>query len=281
MEHPHTREMGHSARPDMEPFSLRRLDETCQKMVLPATICSVVNCFAFISTGEILVESGGKSVLATAGDLLLIPQGVSFTINHYKDCQGFMGGFHNSFLGSGAFSQENIRQVKILNGRTMVKCQFPQEQIPFISSLFGRIVAEISKGKYNMDLVKCLMMSVLAEANTLFNGNDNLFAENACDLFLRQLFDEEQPLRTIPEYAELLHVTPNYLNKLVKRETGKPVSQWIDDSVIIRAKAMLCETDLSVADISAELNIMDSSYFARKFKKITTLTPLGFKKKYK
>lgn len=277
----HKREMGHTSRPDMEPFSIRKLDESCQRMVLPATICSVVNCFAYISQGEILIESDGKNVLATAGELLLIPQGVPFTINHYKDCLGYMGGFHNSFVGSGVFSQSEIRQVKVLNGRSMVRCQFSETQLPFVEALLGRIFAEYAKGKYNMDLVKCLLMSLLAEANTFFNGNDNLFAEDACDSFLRQLFDESLPLRTIPEYAEMVKLSPNYLNKLVKKETGKPLSQWIDDSVIIRAKAMLCETDLSVADISARLNIMDSSYFTRKFKKLTTMTPLEFRKKYK
>ena len=98
MEHPHGREMGHLGRPDMEPFSIRKLDSSCQGMVFPATICSVVNCFVFVTQGEILVGSNNSSLLVGVGELLLVPQGVPFTIKHYKECVGYMGGFHSSFI---------------------------------------------------------------------------------------------------------------------------------------------------------------------------------------
>lgn len=274
------REMGHSGRPDMEPFSIRGLDASCQKMVFPTTICSVVNCFAFVTQGEIYVESNDKSLLVSSGDLLLIPQGVPFSIKHYKDCVGYMGGFHNSFIGSGVFCQTELRQMKLLQTRMMMKYAFPEGQAAFIASLFARISVESAKKEANMDLIKCLLMSVLAEANTLSNGSGNLFMENCADLFLRDLFDESLPIRTIPEYAEVLKITPNHLNRVVKRETGKPLSQWIDDSLIIRAKALLCETDLPVAEVAERLNILDSSYFTRKFKKYTLMTPLEFRKRF-
>ncbi len=279
-EHHHMREMGHTGRPDMEPFSIRSLNASCQKMVFPATICSVVNCFAYVTRGEIFVESNDKSLLLSVGDLVLIPQGVPFSIRHYKDCEGYMGGFHNSFVGSGVFCQTELRQVKLLQSRTMMKYSFPEEHGSFITSIFARMSSEYSKTNANMDLIKCLVMSVLAEANSLSNGSDNLFMESCADLFLRDLFDESMPIRTIPEYAEALKITPNHLNRVVKRETGKPVSQWIDDSLIIRAKALLCETDLPVSEVAERLNILDSSYFTRKFKKYTLLTPLEFRKRF-
>lgn len=281
MEHPHNnREMGHSSRPDMEPFSIRELDASCQSMVFPVTICSVVNCFVFVTQGEIFIASNDKSLLVGAGELFLIPQGVPFTIKHYKNCLGYMGGFHSSFIGSGVFTQAELRQVKLLQGRSALKCSFPVEQAGFVSSLFERMNAEFHGEKCNKDLVKCLMMSVLAEANALSNGAENLFLENCCDRFLRELFDDSQPIRTIPDYADALKVSPNHLNKLVKKNTGKTVSQWIDDSLIIRAKALLCETELSVAEVSERLNVLDVSYFIRKFKKYTGLTPLEFRKRY-
>ncbi|MBR5695972.1 MAG: helix-turn-helix transcriptional regulator [Paludibacteraceae bacterium] len=280
MEHPHGREMGHLGRPDMEPFSIRKLDSSCQGMVFPATICSVVNCFVFVTQGEILVGSNNSSLLVGVGELLLIPQGVPFTIKHYKECVGYMGGFHSSFIGSGVFTQAELRQVKVLQERSMSKFSFPASQSEFVASLFARMGTEFRKAQSNKDLIKCLMMSVLAEANALSNGAENLFLENCCDRFLRELFDDSQPIRTIPDYADALKVSPNHLNKLVKKNTGKTVSQWIDDSLIIRAKALLCETDLPVAEVAERLNVLDVSYFIRKFKKHTGQTPLDFRKRY-
>ena len=273
--------MGHTARPDMQPFSIKRLDSSCQTMTFPTpTIRSIVHCFAFLTKGEILIESEGKNILMKQNEMLLIPQSVPYSIQHYKNCLGYVGGFHNSFLGSGVFCQTEIRQIKLLQYKNPVKCPFEASQATLTDSLFTQIVAEFNQEKRNNDLIKCMMMSILAIANTHVNTTGNLFTEDLCDMFLRQLFNEEEPVKTIPSYADSLKVSPNHLNKTVKKATGKTLSQWIDDSIIIRSKTLLCETQLSVAEIAEKMQILDPSYFTRKFKKHTLFSPLEYRKRF-
>lgn len=275
------REMGRVARPDMEPFSIKRLDDSCQTMTFPTpTIRSVANCFVYLRQGELLIESHEKSITVSANELLIIPQGVPFSIRYYSDCVGVMGGFHSSFIGSGVFCQTEIRQVKMLQEKHPMKCSFMGKRGELMASLFEHIYEEFQGGNYNSDLIKCWLMSILAETNAMIQPCQSLFTENLCDLFLQRLFDEGKDILTIPEYADELKVTANHLNRVVKQETGKPLSRWMDDCLLIRAKALLCETDWSISEIAASLKILDSSYFARKFKKHTTLTPVEYRKKY-
>lgn len=45
--------------------------------------------------------------------------------------------------------------------------------------------------------------------------------------------------RTAKFYAEKLHLTPQYLTTILKNETGKSISQWIDHVAIMHAKSLL------------------------------------------
>jgi YesN/AraC family two-component response regulator len=47
--------------------------------------------------------------------------------------------------------------------------------------------------------------------------------------------------REVGFYAEKLHLTPKYLSKIVKQNSGKSANQCIDDTVVLEAKTLLKE----------------------------------------
>lgn len=273
--------MGHIAQKDMDPFSIRLLDETCQRMVCPTPVMrSIVHSFLFLMEGEVLVESEQNRWLVGKGDLVFVPQNVPFQIVHQKNCRGFMGGFHSSFIGSGVFSQQETRQIKILQGGVLVK-QNMSDQSTLIQSMMERIFEESQKRTSNMDLIKCYMMGVIAEANAKLNVTDTLFVGKKSDLFLQLLFDESSPVASIDSYADQLKVSPLQLTRMLKKETGKSANQWLEDAIILRSKALLCESELSVSEIAEQMGVLDQSYFSRKFKKISGCTPLEYRARYR
>jgi len=87
-------------------------------------------------------------------------------------------------------------------------------------------------------------------------------------------------MKTPAEYAESLHITPAYLNEVVKDTTGYPVSYWIHNEIVLEAKRMLFYTEQSVKEIAHILGYVDVAYFIRLFKKRTQITPLQFRQKY-
>jgi len=100
-------------------------------------------------------------------------------------------------------------------------------------------------------------------------------------LFTFQELIEQQFIihRAPKDYAVQLNITPNHLNAICKKKSGKSAGELIRQRVLLEAKRLLAHTTLSVAEIAYKLNFDDNSYFGRYFKKYTGMTPETFRTK--
>ena len=99
---------------------------------------------------------------------------------------------------------------------------------------------------------------------------------------LESLIDENfKTLKYPKEYAQLMSMTEKHLNRICKTSLNKTTSQLITDRIILEAKRLLVQTDLSVNQIAETLGYIDNSYFSRLFKKHESETPLNFLAKYR
>jgi len=83
--------------------------------------------------------------------------------------------------------------------------------------------------------------------------------------------------REVQYYADQLHVSPNYLNALCRRQLGKTASSFVQERVLLEARRLLRHTDATVAQIADTLGFEDASYFSRYFRKYAGLTAEGFR----
>lgn len=83
--------------------------------------------------------------------------------------------------------------------------------------------------------------------------------------------------KNVGDYAEELHVTPNYLTTTVKEITGKTAKDVIQQRVYLESKTMLSFTGLDVAEIAYRLNFQEPTHFTRFFKKYSGTTPNKFR----
>lgn len=79
-------------------------------------------------------------------------------------------------------------------------------------------------------------------------------------------------------YAELLNISPNYLNKLCKEESGLTAGDLIRKRITVEAQRLLHYTSYSVNEIADKLGFENAPYFITFFKKQTTTTPEQFRK---
>lgn len=85
--------------------------------------------------------------------------------------------------------------------------------------------------------------------------------------------------RSVHDYAELLHLTSNYLNALCQRVLGQTASALIRARVVLEAQRLLTHSALSVAQVAAELGFEDPSYFGRYFRKHVGTSPEAFRQR--
>lgn len=102
-------------------------------------------------------------------------------------------------------------------------------------------------------------------------------AETYFRQFMELLGEHFQRERSVGFYAHRLCITPKYLTTLVKRISGKSVSEWIDIYVITEAKTMLKYSNRSIQEIAYHLNFPNQSFFGSYFKRNTGISPSQYK----
>lgn len=83
---------------------------------------------------------------------------------------------------------------------------------------------------------------------------------------------------TRKDVAASVFLTPDYLAKMFKAETGIAVKDYINDYRIEKAKSLLKSSDISVSMVASEVGFDNFSYFSTVFKKITGVSPAAFRK---
>lgn len=91
---------------------------------------------------------------------------------------------------------------------------------------------------------------------------------------IQQHYMEELTLEAL---ADKVHLSPSYISKLFKRETGENLSVYIQKVRIRQAKILLSTTDLKTYEVAERVGIPDPVYFSRTFKKITGMKPKDFR----
>ncbi len=85
----------------------------------------------------------------------------------------------------------------------------------------------------------------------------------------------------LEEAAEYLKISPAYLSRLFRQETGITFSEYVNKMKIEEASSLLLYTEYSDLEISNLLGFSSQSYFIKVFKKQIGLTPKQYKKQYK
>lgn len=81
---------------------------------------------------------------------------------------------------------------------------------------------------------------------------------------------------TTTEYANELSISSDYLNRIVKAQTGKTAKEHIQSRIIVEAKRLLYFTEMSTKEIGFELGFSEPANFSSFFKSHVGLSPSKF-----
>lgn len=86
---------------------------------------------------------------------------------------------------------------------------------------------------------------------------------------------------TVEDAAKVIHIHPNYLSTLFKRDTGYNFIDYVNEMKIRKAMALLLCTDEKISDIALRIGFYNFSYFNKIFKKITGETPSQYQETHR
>ncbi|TGD82552.1 helix-turn-helix domain-containing protein [Hymenobacter wooponensis] len=83
--------------------------------------------------------------------------------------------------------------------------------------------------------------------------------------------------KSVAEYANRLHVTPNHLSVSIRKETGRPASEHIRHRIMLEARRLIARRDAPLKEVAYELGFEDVAHFSKLFKRCTGTTFSAFK----
>lgn len=94
---------------------------------------------------------------------------------------------------------------------------------------------------------------------------------------LHEFVEISQGVASLAEVSESCGLSPAYLQRMYKKTTGQTLYRLLENARMLRAQALLLETDISLKEITHMLRFCQPSAFSTAFKKATGETPKAFR----
>ncbi|WP_337965522.1 helix-turn-helix transcriptional regulator [uncultured Flavobacterium sp.] len=237
----------------------------------------------FALSGKFKLNIDFENVEFTAPALLCVfPEEVHHIID-VENPKGWMISFDPS-LASKEILQ--LLENKIENPFLLQQESNFFQQLSILMDLIEKIQLE-NKNNYIQKSIHSLLNALLnlIAAELVSNISVDKEKENRSiiikETFIKLTKEHFKIWKQPAQYAAALSISVAHLNDTVKSLTGSPVSVHIQEASILEAKRLLYFTDKNVKEVAYEVGYDEPVYFGKLFKKVTNLTPLEFRKKFR
>jgi AraC family transcriptional regulator, transcriptional activator of pobA len=251
------------------------------KLPVPPTRAST-HTIIFLTSGVATMKIGFHQVEIHKNECLVVPAGQVFGYDKYEVNKGFLCSFDNDVLLGKIGSNDLLKEFDFLNiwGNPIIKLDL--ETAKSVKQTFQRVFDKYAEnGLKSLNVIQSHFIAALCELQLIYKPLSNSKSKSAVTLtnkFKELVHKHIRVKHLVTDYASMLNVSPNHLNKCIKEVTQKPASKWIDETLVLEAKVLLFQTNNSINEIASELGIYDQSYFSRLFKKYEGTTPIEYRK---
>lgn len=236
--------------------------------------------------GKNLVEYADKTVLIDKQGILFATPKIPYRYTPQdKEQSGFFCVFTKEFL-SKSKTGLLIDELPIYKPNSDFVYQLTDEQYIEMEIIFKKMDTELSSDyAFKYDLLRNYILELIHHGQKLKPMKSVVGTTNAANrissLFI-ELFPIESDaqviqLKTPIDFAKVLGIHINHLNKVLKETTGRSTTEIINGRIAEEAKILLKQTQRNVSEIAFALGFDEVAHFSNFFKKHTTLSPLKYR----
>ena len=239
-----------------------------------------------------IFENGGGTHLIDFRELNIFPCSAQLVapgqVHHLKRSNESVG---YALLFQESFINHHVENIKFVSKFAYMEMEayspvfgFNKEEFENIMQILYMINKECErKEQLNYEVIRQLLNIIILNCrrrekvnkSQLLPEGQQLYAE-----FRKQVDQRFRDYKKVKEYADLLNTTERQLNDSCKRRSGKSASTIIFERIIIEAKRLIVNTNMSVKEICFELNYEDPAHFSKFFKNQCNYSPSQFRELY-
>lgn len=253
----------------------------------------------YFKKGTFHVRWNTKQYLVKAPAIMCIHAGELHSFVFGKNSMESAVVFHLHIL---SFEQYDAIQAKLIaplmDGRLRMPLLISKEEkiFPEVKEYYEKIEKkmkemnactakeELAKNAAYLQIKASLLelLSVLYQNQCLtymkeVRGGDETAIENLKKVISYLNENYASPVR-LEQLAGLINMNPQYLCRYFKRNTGKTITEFINEIRIEKAARALLETEDKIITIAQNTGFENAGYFIRRFKKEKGMTPSEYRK---
>ena len=254
-----------------------RIENYLRSILMPVIpYRTTFNFLIFVTKGSLTQHLESASYTLTENQVINIKQGnITATLAISDDVEGFFVVYENEIVTD---IELGINDIKFFNSHpfTTLKVHVAHWIQQMLILLEEELFTEGRVMEVCIAMIQCILLKVIkSDIETKAPMSRQLDIAFRFREYVQKFHIDH---KNVLFYANLLHISENYLNKCVKEATNKPPKQWISEISILHSQILLQDATRDIAGIAFELKFQSPSYFTRLFKKVTGYSPSDYRK---
>lgn len=234
------------------------------------------NFIAFSTQGNFEQQVGNEIKKVSANQALLVMQGeITSLLRQSKNIKGYYIIFDDKVLQQ---FENQSSFIKLFTVAPII--QLHSDDSKFLEQVCKLIIQELETPKPDEQIVLYLFQSLLLKflkSSELKRGLSRQF--DLAISFRELVYKHYSEHYSINDYADLLNISSNYLNRCIQNVWNKSAKQFMQEFIIIQSQKYLQDFSEPISGIAYRLNFSDPSYFGRLFKKLIGISPQEYRKR--
>lgn len=159
-------------------------------------------------------------------------------------------------------------------------CALAEDVEPRLAGRFhySEIVSRIERSYTAAELLGVVRSTIerLSHKNPQPNQIPNLLVSRA----IQEIAGQYQTSMRLSGVAQRLHITPEYLSSLFRKEMGINFSTFLRNFRLSHAKRLLRQSDVKIQEVAEACGFRDPQYFSRIFKEVFALSPNEYRQQH-
>lgn len=278
-----------SLKKDIGRFNVFRIEDRIQSGTTSPTYIRRDFFKIMLLQGNNIFHYGDKTIAVNGNTLLFFNPQVPYTYDQLMpDTKGSFCVFKDEFFKENF--RLNLSDLPLFAPGAQPVFHLEDVENNEVQHIFEKIFKEFDSDYiYKFELIKNYISELIYLAIKL-QPSEQTFQHSDASSRLTSVFTEllerqfpitstsqRFELRSPKIFANRLSVHVNYLNRSIKKSTGRTTTDHIFERLTGEAKALLKHTDWNISEISYALGFEDQAHFNNFFKKQTGLNPSSFR----